>query len=418
MGPKKGKKGKKEKAPEILTTKHIVDERLKMNCPRMGDIYTLRMQAEEICEDICRKKLEKIIAKQEEIACLSGLRLEHPPDLSTPTLIMRLTEVNLSKNNLFNSNDLFTALSQLLNVKKINVNENCLNGVLPNCLGDIETLEVLHMDCNQITGLPLLSRGWKNLKVITAAHNHITEIPSQASEWSNILYINLKDNKLSDLPAQVLPSWDLLERLTVSMNKIKVIPDEIGSCVRLMEFDISSNIVEAVPERLSNCVLLQLLQLGDNKIQAVPVEIFAFCVQLRDLQLYKNKLTYLPAELGSLTNLKRLSLSSNNFRTLPEEIGACAQLRELYINNNAKFAMLPGSAGHLRQLRELALRKCPALKSLPNTTQDMVSLRELDVRAPKKQVCKIPQEMADQLKEQNCTLRGGVVKKGKGKKGK
>jgi len=47
--------------------------------------------------------------------------------------------------------------------------------------------------------------------------------------------------------------------------------------------------------------------------------------------------------------------------------GACSALRELYINNNAKFAMLPGTAGHLRKLQELSMRKCPALKQLPVT---------------------------------------------------
>ena len=48
----------------------------------------------------------------------------------------------------------------------------------------------------------------------------------------------------------------------------------------------------------------------------------------------------------------------------------------------------------------------------------MAALRELDVRAPKKQVCKIPPEVAELLKNQHCIIRGGVVKKAKGKKAK
>ena len=73
--------------------------------------------------------------------------------------------------------------------------------------------------------------------------------------------------------------------------------------------------------------------------------------------------------------------------------------------------------GHLRNLKELVLRKCPALKGLPTqAVQDMTALKELDVRAAKKQVCKIPQETADILLKRHCVLRGGVVKKAKGKK--
>jgi hypothetical protein len=44
----------------------------------------------------------------------------------------------------------------------------------------------------------------------------------------------------------------------------------------------------------------------------------------------------------------------------------------------------------------------------------MTSLRELDLRAAKKQVCKIAPEVNDILKGNHCIIRGGVVKKGKG----
>jgi hypothetical protein len=48
----------------------------------------------------------------------------------------------------------------------------------------------------------------------------------------------------------------------------------------------------------------------------------------------------------------------------------------------------------------------------------MISLRELDLRASKKQVCKITPEMVSALKEHFCKIRGGLVKKvtGGGKK--
>jgi len=43
----------------------------------------------------------------------------------------------------------------------------------------------------------------------------------------------------------------------------------------------------------------------------------------------------------------------------------------------------------------------------------MSSLRELDLRAAKKQVCKITPELVSILKERMCKIRGGVVKKAK-----
>lgn len=60
------------------------------------------------------------------------------------------------------------------------------------------------------------------------------------------------------------------------------------------------------------------------------------------------------------------------------------------------------------------LSRCKALKSLPTELAGCASLRELDVRSDKKQTCKITPEFATTLKGRSCTIRGGVVKKGKG----
>jgi hypothetical protein len=43
----------------------------------------------------------------------------------------------------------------------------------------------------------------------------------------------------------------------------------------------------------------------------------------------------------------------------------------------------------------------------------MKSLRELDLRAQKKQVCKLSPELAHKLVAQDCVVRGGVIKKAK-----
>jgi len=64
----------------------------------------------------------------------------------------------------------------------------------------------------------------------------------------------------------------------------------------------------------------------------------------------------------------------------------------------------------------MQLKKCPALKSLPATGVAWASLRELDLRAAKKQVCKVPPDVLEALELQKCMVRGGVQKKGKKKK--
>lgn len=114
------------------------------------------------------------------------------------------------------------------------------------------------------------------------------------------------------------------------------------------------------------------------------------------------------------SDLQKFSAASNNLRAIPDEIGTCTTLEELYLGNNAKLSYFPTSAGHLRRLKELSLAKCPALKQFPASGAELENLRELDLRAPKKQVCKIAPEVVDALKLHFCKVRGGVVKKAKG----
>ena len=107
-----------------------------------------------------------------------------------------------------------------------------------------------------------------------------------------------------------------------------------------------------------------------------------------------------------------MSFASNNIRKVPDEIGSCINLKELYLSNNKKLNLIPSTAGHLRQLKELSLRKCPKLKSLPITIAELCeNLKELDIRAPKKQICKITPEIVEALKHNRCVIRGGIVKK-------
>ena len=70
----------------------------------------------------------------------------------------------------------------------------------------------------------------------------------------------------------------------------------------------------------------------------------------------------------------------------------------------------------LVNLQELQAKKCPALKALPSTAVGWAALRELDLRAAKKQVCKLPPELVSTLGANNCVIRGGVQKGKKGKK--
>lgn len=418
-GKKKGKKGKKEvKGPEQVTTMEIINERSKMLCPRMGDMYTKSVNVETILQDVAENFIEKVIDNQLSTVSLCNMKLcKFPTLINIRSELDCLVELNLSKNNLFNGDEIFKSLSVLRNLKRLNLSENFLNGMLSTHVGLLTKLEVFNLDVNNLSSLCPAIQQWENIKVFTISDNSLTSLPQECSKWQTITILNMKNNKITDI-GNLPQYWPNLERLYLGTNLINTIPFEIGNCKELSILDLSCNGIQTLPLSLANCSNLQYLFLGSNKIEYLPPEIFVSLTKLTELHLYKNKITVIPVEVKNLQAIKKISLASNNLRGLPDEIGECTTLEELYLSNNAKFSYFPGSAGHLRRLKELSLAKCPALKQLPNTAADMTSLKELDLRAAKKQVCKITPELVSTLKDRYCKVRGGVVKKAKGKKGK
>ena len=391
-----------------------------MLCPRLGDIYTRMMHVENILEDVSEKILQKAASKQSNTLSLAGMRMIRLPDLLklSPNL-KGLVELNLSKNNLFNSDQVFDTLYNLPNLLRLDVSFNVLNGQLTSVVGRLVQLEELHLDCNNLTSLPASIAGMKNLSVLSLSDNMITGLPVELGELTDLCHLNCKNNKITTIPSAVFRYCTKLEKIQFSGNLLKQIPEEIGCSVLAVVMDFSNNAIEELPSTLAQCINLEILHFGSNKIPSIAPEIFSSLTKLREVQMFKNKITVVPAEIGMLKDVQRISFSGNNLKTLPEEIGRCGQLQELYLANNAKFSSLPSSAGHLRRLQELVLSKCPALKALPASIADLEELKQLDMRAAKKQVCKITPEFVAVLELHKCKVRGGVVKKAKGgKKGK
>jgi Leucine-rich repeat (LRR) protein len=264
-----------------------------------------------------------------------------------------------------------------------------------------------------------LLHNWTNIRIISCANNSISSIPPEAKYWTKLTTLVLRNNKLKLIHGiQTFRHWTALTTLKLGNNLLTSLPEDIACCTNLVDLDVSYNGLTMLPRNLSCCVNLEKVQLGSNQLADVHPDFYTSCTKLKQLMLYRNKISAIPPEISCMEQLEKLSLASNNLHSLPDEIGSCSQLQELYLNNNAKFSHFPSTAGHLRNLQELAMRKCPALKALPASAGEMKNLRELDVRAAKKQVCKIPPDVAESLHNQHCAVRGGVVKKAKkGKKG-
>jgi hypothetical protein len=90
-----------------------------------------------------------------------------------------------------------------------------------------------------------------------------------------------------------------MERLYLSLNRIREIPDEIGYCQRLVELDFSSNLLEAIPVGLAMCINLNLLNLGMNCKLSCVLSSFLSVIS------YQQDFRYSPRYFHSLVTIER-----------------------------------------------------------------------------------------------------------------
>ena len=188
----------------------------------------------------------------------------------------------------------------------------------PKCICELEGLRFLSVRNNKLYKLPEEITNLKNLEVLNLYWNeNLSELPQDLEKLSKIRNINIGGNPKLDLSItfMLLAKLPNLKSVTLSFNKIKVLPVETGLLSQVEELIIDNNLLEELPE-----------------------------------------------EMSELKNLKRITLTNNNFTSIPKVISTLPNIEEVDLANTYEEDMdesLAGSYGHNKILPDDAkeLRK-------------------------------------------------------------
>jgi len=122
-------------------------------CPRFGDAYTRTEKADEIKNEVAFYRIKKCVTKKLDTLDLSGCSIPFVFDelRQVPSLAMTIVDLNLARNQLFNSDSVFVVLQALQNLKRLSIANNFLNGKLSELSGSLGNLEELDLDGNQVS---------------------------------------------------------------------------------------------------------------------------------------------------------------------------------------------------------------------------------------------------------------------------
>lgn len=221
----------------------------------------------------------------------------------------RLATLNLSKNRL--GNESLDILCQIGSLRELRLNQNRLQGVLPDSFRNLKGLEVLELRDNAITSITTVLEDLTSIRVLVVA-----------------------GNKLRSMPFELLQSLPLLE-LDVARNRLDgiLIPQGVKGFPSMKSLDVSHNALTWILEdEGTKLPSLQVLNVSENRLVELPR--LLDWPELITLSAGNNKITSLPEGFTSLQKLCNLDLACNNLKSLDSEIGLMESLISLRVANN------------------------------------------------------------------------------------
>ncbi|XP_066210976.1 leucine-rich repeat-containing protein 28 isoform X1 [Saccopteryx leptura] len=174
----------------------------------------------------------------------------------------------------------------------------------------------------------------------------------------------MKRNSLTTLPENLAQKLPNLVELYLHSNNIVVVPEAIGSLVKLQCLDLSDNALEIVCPEIGRLRALRHLRLANNQLQSLPAEV-GDLKELQTLDISTNRLLALPRTLHLCLSLQYLAADRNRLRCVPRHLCQLPSLNELSMAAN-RLAFLPLDLGRSRELQYVYVDNNTDLKGLPS----------------------------------------------------
>lgn len=117
-------------------------------------------------------------------------------------------------------------------------------------------------------------------------------------------------------------------RITLSHNKLSVLPPGIANLINLEILNLTNNQLEELPVSLSSMPKLRILNVSINRLRQLPRGFGAFpALEVLDVSYNNLSEHVLPGNFFMMESLRALYLGDNDFETIPAEVGNLKNLQ-------------------------------------------------------------------------------------------
>ena len=222
----------------------------------------------------------------------------------------QLSKLNISRNKL--SISALEVVFQISALRELKLAENELEGALPPTIEQLTSLEMLELQGNKLTSLPVEIRALTHLRTLNISNNKMTSLPSEIFTSMSVIDLNASKNSFKNAFFEV-DSAPHLQNLSLANNSLtSLCASETVSLPSLKQLDISTNRLLSLPnmETWTNIVTLLV---GENSLSSIP-EGFCSLQQLRNADFTANNIDRLDPRIALMEGLMNLTLAANPIR--------------------------------------------------------------------------------------------------------
>ena len=199
-------------------------------------------------------------------------------------------------------------------------------------------LEILDVENNGIGRTPdlfALTKLPHSLRKLYLQKCQLTTIPDFVLELPNLQWLNLSHNRLVDLGnIEGLNGLVSLERIVLSHNQLKCLPERMGDLPSLQEFYAMDNQLSRLPDSFCGLQSLKLMACSNNRLVVLPDELGRL-IHLETIEASHNRLRFLPDSIAEIGGLRHLVVSDNDIQDLPGWVGNMKEVVRLDFSANA-----------------------------------------------------------------------------------